>query len=148
MGGGEITQKSGRCGTHPYNESPDGADLNQVPPCYKYNGKQADTGNNKRQQMLRSTSVVLFLHAWHFSSEFIHEGAQFSTHQRKAEAAQAAGHANQTSGPIFMFSLLRKNKLHPMKIKLRDETLHSPLWSSSCSILQETQCLTTSVIEC
>lgn len=58
-----------------------------------------------------------------------------------AEEALVAGHANQTSGPISMFSLLRKNKLYPMKFKLCDKTLRSPLWSSNCSILQETQCL-------
>ena len=54
-----------------------------------------------------------------------------------AEEALAAGHANQTSDPIFMFSLPRKNKLYPMKINFHDKTLHSPLWSSNSSVLQE-----------
>lgn len=42
-----------------------------------------------------------------------------------AEEALAAGHVNQTSGPVFMFSPLRKNKLYPMKIKLCDKMLLS-----------------------
>lgn len=112
-------------------------------PCYKYNGKQADTGNNKRQHMPWSTSVgrkecyssMLCISPLNPSMKAL------SLACTTAEEALAAGHANQTSGPISMFSLLWKNKLYPMKIKSCDKMLHSPLWSSNCSILQESQCL-------
>lgn len=58
-----------------------------------------------------------------------------------AEEALAAGPANQTSGPVLIFSPMGKNNLYPMRIKLRDKTPHSPLWSSNCSILQKSQAL-------
>lgn len=58
--------------------------------------RQADAGNNKQQHEPWSTSVgrkgVLFFHALHFSSEFIHEGAHFTA----AVEALAARRANQT----------------------------------------------------
>ncbi len=112
-------------------------------PCYKYSGKQADTGNNKQQHMPWSTSVgrkecyssMLCISPLNPSMKAL------SLARTTAEEALAAGLANQTSGLISVFSLLRKNKWHPMKIKLCDKMLHSPLWSSKCLILQETQCL-------
>lgn len=112
-------------------------------PCYKYNGKQADTGNNKRRHMPWSTSVgrkeccssMLCISLLNSSMKAL------SLARTTAEEGLAAEHVNQTSGPISMFSTLRKNKLYPMKIKLCDKMLHSPLWSKNCSILQGTQCL-------
>lgn len=108
-------------------------------PCYKYNGKQADTGNNKQQHMPWSTSVdrkecyssVLCISPLNSSMKAL------SLARTTAVEALAAGHANQTSDPIFMFSLLKKNKLYPMKISFCDKTLHLPLWSSKNSVLQE-----------
>lgn len=112
-------------------------------PCYKYNGKQADTGNNKRQHMLWSTSVgrkeccssMLCISALNSSMKAL------SLAGTAAEEALAAGPANQTSGPVLIFSPMGKNNLYPMRIKLRDKTPHSPLWSSNCSILQKSQAL-------
>ena len=95
--------------------------------CYKYNGKPADAGNNKRQHTPRSTSAgrkecyssMLCISPLNSSMKAL------SLARTTAEAALAAGHANQTSGPsvhlrvfIFFLSLPRKNKLYPEKINL------------------------------
>lgn len=108
-------------------------------PCYKYNGKQADTRNNKRQHMPWSTSVgreecyssMLCISPLNSSMKAL------SLARTTAEEALAAGHANQTRALFRCFLCWS----YPMKIKLCDKTLHSPLWSRNCSILQEAQCL-------
>lgn len=103
MGGvGGITKKSGRCGTYPYSKSPDGADLNQVPPAINTMEKQADTGNNKQQHMPWSTSVggkecsssVLCISPLNSYMKSL-----CSAHTTTEETL-AVGHANQSSGPI------------------------------------------------
>lgn len=87
-------------------------------PCYKYNGKQAYTENNKQQHMPWSTSVVRKeCYSFMLCISLLNSSMKALSLVRTTTAkALAAGHANQTSDPIFMFSLPRKNKLFPMKL--------------------------------
>lgn len=79
----------------------------------------------------------LFCHALHFSPEFIHEGAQFSTHRSRGSPGSRT--CQSDPWPLFSCFLCRgKTKVHPMERKFCNKTLSSPWWSSSCSILQET----------
>lgn len=111
--------------------------------CYKYNGKQADTGNNKQQHMPWSTSVGRKECS---SSMLCISPLNSSMKELRLAHTPQLRKAWQRDMPVSWVDLFRcllhllwKNKLSPKKIKLCDKTPHSPLWSSECSILQETQ---------
>lgn len=111
-------------------------------PRYKYNGKQADTGNNKQQHMPWSASAGRkgFCSSKLCISPLKSSMKALSLARTAAAEALASGCAIQKHWPSFHVSCIEgKQHIYPMKINGRDKTARSPLCSGNRSILQEAQ---------